>query len=70
MFGIAHNVVNPPAAPAIVPVATVSLNSCPGSLKWQWRSINPGTTILLAASMISKLSLGGILFDMSEIILF
>ena len=27
VFGIAHNVVNPPAAPASVPVATVSLNS-------------------------------------------
>src|SRR5271169_6728082 len=34
--------VNPPATAAAVPVATVSLCSCPGSRRWTCISISPG----------------------------
>ena len=56
VFGIAHIVVKPPAAAAEVPVSIVSLYSCPGSLKWQCTSTNPGEMIKPDASKISKLS--------------
>src|SRR5687768_15897450 len=36
-------VVNPPAAAARVPLSRSSLYSWPGSRRWTWRSINPGT---------------------------
>src|SRR6202521_2400933 len=42
--------VKPPAAAAMVPVATVSLYSWPGSRRWTCMSISPGATTSPAAS--------------------
>src|SRR5262245_25795144 len=45
VFGIHATAVKPPATAAAVPVATVSLCSCPGSRRCTCISINPGQTI-------------------------
>src|SRR4051794_18430549 len=42
VFGMHATAVNPPATAAAVPVATVSLCSCPGSRRWTCMSIKPG----------------------------
>src|SRR5688572_106041 len=42
VFGMQATAVNPPATAAAVPVATVSLCSCPGSRRWTCMSMNPG----------------------------
>ncbi len=42
VFGMQTTVVNPPAAAAREPVATVSLWVWPGSRKWTWMSTRPG----------------------------
>src|SRR5262249_61805994 len=42
VFGMHAPAVNPPATAAAVPVATVSLCSCPGSRRWTCMSIRPG----------------------------
>ncbi len=55
VFGIQQTVAKPPIAAAFVPVAIVSLSSKPGSLRWQWRSINPGQTISPEASRFRAL---------------
>src|ERR1043165_296989 len=44
VFGMHATAVNPPATAAAVPVATVSLCSCPGSRRWTCMSMNPGQT--------------------------
>src|SRR5256885_11121742 len=46
-----HTAVTPPAAAARVPVATVSLYSCPGSRRWTCMSMKPGHTHMPAASI-------------------
>ena len=44
---------NPPAAAARVPLAIVSLYSCPGSRRWTWMSMKPGATTRPSASIVS-----------------
>src|SRR4029450_11297896 len=44
VFGMHATAVNPPATAAAVPVATVSLCSCPGSRRWTCMSMRPGAT--------------------------
>src|SRR5688572_25686479 len=44
VFGMHATAVKPPATAAKVPVATVSLCSCPGSRKWTCMSMRPGHT--------------------------
>ena len=51
VLGMAQTVVNPPLAAARVPLSMVSLCSCPGSRRWQCRSMNPGATIMPVASI-------------------
>ena len=45
VFGMHATAVKPPATAAAVPVATVSLCSCPGSRRWTCMSISPGHTM-------------------------
>ena len=51
VLGMQHTVVKPPAAAAREPVSMSSLYSWPGSRKWTWRSMRPGTTTLPATSI-------------------
>src|SRR5262249_51514314 len=44
LLGMAQTAVNPPAAAALRPVATVSAYSRPGSRRCAWRSMKPGKT--------------------------
>src|SRR5215216_5928648 len=43
VLGMASTIVNPPASAADVPVSQSSLWVAPGSRKWTWRSIKPGS---------------------------
>src|ERR1051325_3709908 len=45
VLGMHATAVKPPATADAVPVAMVSLCSCPGSRRWTWMSIKPGATI-------------------------
>ncbi len=54
VFAMVTTVVNPPLAAARLPLAMVSLDSKPGSRKWQCISTNPGATTHPAASMVSS----------------
>ena len=56
VFGMAQMVVKPPLIAAAEPDFTVSLCSKPGSLRWQWRSINPGANIRPEASIVITFS--------------
>src|SRR2546430_12738145 len=51
VLGMQTIVVNPPAAPARAPDAIVSFQPKPGSRRWTWRSIKPGETMRLLASI-------------------
>ena len=42
VLGMHATDVTPPATAAAVPVAMVSLYSCPGSRRWTWMSTKPG----------------------------
>src|SRR3989449_9828996 len=53
VFGMQQTAVNPPRAAARVPVSIVSEDSCPGSRKWQCKSIKPGAMIRPEASNTS-----------------
>src|SRR6266571_3664404 len=53
VLGMQQTAVNPPRAAARVPVSIVSEDSCPGSRKWQCRSIKPGAMIRPEASNTS-----------------
>src|SRR5258708_6470592 len=57
VFAIAQTAVNPPATAARVPVAIVSLCSCPGSRRCVCRSMKPGATTRPAASKTGTLDL-------------
>src|SRR5438132_3926080 len=60
VFGMHATAVKPPATAAAVPVATVSLCSCPGSRSWTCMSISPGhTTRPLGTSTILAPSSAG-----------
>jgi len=54
VFAMVTTVVTPPRAAARLPLAMVSLDSAPGSRKWQWMSTNPGHTMHPAASRVSS----------------
>ena len=54
VLGMQQSEVKPPRAPALVPVAIVSLYSKPGSRRWQWMSIKPGLTTSPAASIVGQ----------------
>ena len=56
VFGIQQTVVNPPLAALLLPVSIVSLYSNPGSLKCTCKSIKPGVTHKLFASIILSAS--------------
>ena len=45
VFGMQATAVKPPATADAVPVAIVSLCSCPGSRRCTWMSMSPGVTI-------------------------
>ncbi len=51
VLGMQHTLVNPPETAAAVPVAMVSLCSCPGSRRCTCGSISPGVTMHPAASI-------------------
>src|SRR6059058_1093115 len=51
VLGMQTMVVNPPAAAARAPDAIVSFQPKPGSRRWTWRSIKPGETMRLLASI-------------------
>ncbi len=53
VFGMQAIEVNPPAAAAAVPVATVSFALCPGSRRWTCRSTKPGASTRPCASNAS-----------------
>jgi hypothetical protein len=53
VFGMQTIVVNPPAAAARAPLSIVSFHPKPGSRRWTWRSIRPGETMRLLASISS-----------------
>mgnify|MGYP003312028760 CR=1 FL=1 len=60
----------PPATAALDSELIVPLWVKPGSLKWTWSSIKPGTRILLVASMIKSISESSILGLILEILSF
>ena len=59
VFGIAQTMVNPPARAALVPVTMSSLWQPPGSRKWTWTSMRPGSLIVLVFEMQSMIDLIG-----------
>ena len=54
VFGMQATAVKPPATAAAVPVATVSLCSCPGSRRCTCMSISPGQTTSPPASSTTR----------------
>ena len=53
VFAIADIAVNPPLAAAMLPVATVSESSRPGSRRWVCKSTRPGMSKFFFPSSIS-----------------
>src|SRR5918999_698766 len=53
VFGISNTAVTPPSTAAREPVSRSSFHSRPGSRKWTWVSITPGSTVRPAASNTS-----------------